>query len=69
MTYNRNQYLLHRQAPVQQLSDAQLQAQANALAAFHKRAQRAAMWRRLQILAYTLGAIATGVALFYSATN
>lgn len=66
---DRNAYRMHRNVVRETLSPAQLQAQADAVAAFHKRAQRRAMWTRLQILGYTLGAIATGVALFYSATN
>lgn len=69
MTADRNPYRMHRNVVRETLSPEQLQRQADAVAAYHKRLQRRAMWRRAIAIVYTLGGAAAIVSAFLIATN
>lgn len=66
---DRNEYRMHHNLVRETLSAEQLQRQADAVADYHKRLQRRAIWRRAIAIVYTLGGAAAIVSAFLIATN
>lgn len=69
MTADRNPYRMHRNVVREPLSPAQLQRQADAVAAYHKRLARRAMWNRVCMYAFAIVGAGAVVSIFLLATN
>ena len=66
---DRNAYRMHRNVVREPLSPEQLQKQADAVAAYHKRKQRRAMWNRVCMYAFAVVGAGALLSVFILATN
>lgn len=69
MTADRNEYRMHHNLVRETLSPEQLQRQADAVAAYHKRLARRAMWNRICMYAFAIVGAGVVVSVFILATN
>lgn len=66
---DRNEYRMHHNLVRETLSPEQLQRQADAVADYHKRLQRRAMWNRVCMYAFAIVGAGAAVSIFLLATN